>query len=64
MSSTERDYWKKSQNTNKTNNKFDIIISEYNKNVPFYKRYYKISDILIFLCIIFIIIFFTIILLT
>lgn len=65
MGAYDRDYWKtptNNQHSNKRNiksnnkyteesktKKFDIIIEEYNKCVPFTKRYYKVSQVLCYI---------------
>lgn len=76
MGALDRDYWKEPKKTKdnptinniqpnkKNNDKFKIIISEYNKNVPFLNRYIKISDLLLWTVIGFIIIIFVLIFLT
>lgn len=76
MGALDRDYWKEPQKEipnhknpqasfpKKNNNKFNIIVSEYNKNVSIFNRYCKISDIIlwnaiIIICLIFLMIFLT-----
>lgn len=76
MGALDRDYWKEpkkiknnptinnTQPNKKNNDKFKIIISEYNKNVSFVNRYIKISDLLLWTVICFIIIIFILVFLT
>lgn len=52
MGALDRDYWKKPQNkksnnTPQKNNKMQVIISEYNKNVSFFNRYIKMTDMVL-----------------